>query len=150
MSVITTDILLTNARRDEVFEWLGSLSNHQTFLEKVFPSIQKTSEDTLSVTLKTGFKKRTFSYIFEKKDDSHGGRRIKIKTKGKRAEGIMNYSLRTMKPSKNTLITITWDYSHGGGLGMLLNPLSLQEDYFDSIKKILKEIQACYPRERKD
>ena len=146
MSVITADILLSNARRDEVFAWLGNPANHPVFLTKVFSSLQEMSPSSFQLSLEAGFKKRTFLYTFDKKDDSHGGRRIRIQTSGKRAEGTISYSLRTMKPSRNTLLTITWDYSAGGQLGLLLNHLSIQQAYMACIKKILTEIDQCYPR----
>ena len=82
MSVITADILLTNARRDEVFTWLGNPKNHPSFLKKVFPGFKETTEKSFVITIEAGFKKRIFSYTFEKKDTSHSGRRIKIKTSG--------------------------------------------------------------------
>ena len=146
MTVITADILLTNARRDEVFDWLGELSNHPVFLKNVFSSVQEENETTLRVSLNAGFKNRSFSYIFEQKDDGHGGRRIRIKTDGKRSRGTISYSLRTMKPSRNTLLTITWDYSAGSQLGALLNAINIKETYFDALKKLLVEIDKTYPR----
>ena len=146
MSVITADILLTNARRDEVFDWLGNPANHPSFLNNIFTSVRETEKNSFELSLQAGFKKRTFSYVFEEKDDRHGGRRIKIRTVGKRAEGVISYSLRTMKPSRNTLLTITWDYSAGTNLGFVLNHFSIQQVYFEHLKKILKEIDRIYPR----
>ncbi|MEC7987343.1 MAG: SRPBCC family protein [Myxococcota bacterium] len=146
MSVVTADLLLTNARRDEVFAWLGDPTNHPSFLQNVFSQVEEESPDSFRISLKAGFKKRTFLYRFDQKDDSHGGRRIRIKTTGKRAEGTISYSLRTMKPSRNTLLTVTWDYSAGGQLGYLLNQLNIQQTYMEHIKKILGEIDRVFPR----
>ena len=102
MPVLMSDILLEDVRRDDLFDWLGDLDNHISFLEQSTKSVQKKNTTELEIVIQAKFKTRTMGYIFEKKDDDHGGRRIQIRTTGKRSGGLFRYSLRTMKPSRNT------------------------------------------------
>lgn len=140
MPVMTKDILLENVRRDDLFEWLGNLENHISFLNHASKSVVQQSSTELTITIGSKFKSRQMGYILKKKDDEHGGRRVRIETTGKRSAGLLSYSLRTMKPSRNTMLTVTWDYQIGSLLGMLLDPLSLQESYDGFIQKILENI----------
>ena len=93
------------------------------------------------MTIASKFKSRQVGYILKKKDDEHGGRRVRIETTGKRSNGLLSYSLRTMKPSRNTMLTITWDYKSGSILGLVLEQLSLQESYEEFLKAILQHIK---------
>ena len=138
MPVLTSDILLEDIQRDDIFEWLGNLDNHLLFLTPSVQKIEKISMNELSISLTTNIKNRSFLYTVHKKDDEHGGRRIKIITTGKRSTGILSYSLRTMKPSRNTMLTITWDYEVGSALGLLLNTVSLSKSY----QRFLNDITA--------
>ena len=140
MAVLTRDILLTGIRRDVVFDWLGNFSNHEKFLENAFENVKKVSDTTLELEFKAKFKKRTITYTFLENDSSHGGRRVKIKTEGKRTTGQISYSLRTMKPSSNTLITMHLDYNPGKGLGMALNAISIHEHLGKCFTKALENI----------
>ena len=140
MPVMTKDILLEDVRRDDLFEWLGNISNHVSFLKNAAKDVQQQSSKELTITLASKFKSRKVGYILTKKDDEHGGRRIRIQTTGKRSSGLLSYSLRTMKPSRNTMLTITWDYKSGSILGMALEQLSLQESYETFIRSILQHI----------
>ncbi len=141
MPVMTKDILLEDVRRDDLFEWLGNMENHLSFLQKATKSVQQKSPNELTLTITTKFKSRQIGYILKKKDDEHGGRRIRIETTGKRSSGLLSYSLRTMKPSRNTMLTITWDYKSGSLLGMALEQFSLQESYETFIRTILQNIK---------
>ena len=136
MPVMTKDILLEDVRRDDLFEWLGNISNHLSFLKNAAKDVQQQSSNELTITLASKFKSRKVGYILTKKDDEHGGRRIRIQTTGKRSSGLLSYSLRTMKPSRNTMLTITWDYKSGSLLGMALEQLSLQESYETFLRSI--------------
>ena len=141
MPVMTKDILLEDVRRDDLFEWLGNIENHQVFLKSATKGIEQQSNTELTLTISSKFKSRQVGYILKKKDDEHGGRRIRIETTGKRSTGILSYSLRTMKPSRNTMLTITWDYKSGSILGMVLEQLSLQESYETFLLTILQNIK---------
>ena len=142
MAVITTDILLEGFRRDQVFEWLGDFSQHAQFLAGAFDQVESISESELLLSFSAGFKTRQMKYILQSHDSSHGGRRIKIKTEGKRTAGHLHYSLRTMKPTSNTLITLHFDYTPGTLLGTLLNEFKLQEDLQELLAKVLSSLQA--------
>ena len=142
MPVITTDTLLKGVRREEAFVWMSDFSNHINFLSRAF-SVQPTSKpEMLNLELSTKLKKRTLGYELLARDNSHGGRRIKIKLSGKRTSGNLNYSLRTMKPSSNTLLTIHLDYSAGNALGVLIAELSLNHALEKSFKQVAEDISS--------
>ena len=139
MAVLTTDILVTGIRRDDVFTWLSDFSRHPQFLQAGFPDLHPTEDRTLVLPFLSGFKNRELGYQFIGPDDSHGGRRIKITTSGKRTRGHLNYSLRTMKPSTNTLITLHMDYDPGAFLGLALQS-SIQQPLEKCFAAVLEEI----------
>ena len=141
MPVMTKDILLEDVRRDDLFEWLGNIENHISFLKGAAKEVQNKSSTELSITIASKFKSREMGYILKKKDDEHGGRRVRIETTGKRSSGLLSYSLRTMKPSRNTMLTITWDYKSGSILGVALEQLSLHDSYETFLVSILHHIK---------
>ena len=141
MSVITLDVLVEGMRRDDVLAWLSEFENHLLIMQKTFPECKKSAGTTLELPLQAGFKKRILEYQFQGKDDSHGGRRVLVQTKGKRMEGSLHYSLRTMKPSSNTLITLHMDYGTGSFLGILLKD-DIQQQLESHFKKALQEIKS--------
>ena len=121
MPVITRDILLVGVRRDEAFDWLGDFSNHRSFLEGAFDCVSDGGEGELVLCFKADMRCRNMGYRFEGADSTHGGRRVRLVTTGKRTQGRISYSLRTMRPSSNTLVTLHMDYDPGGLLGMALS-----------------------------
>lgn len=141
MSVITLDILIEGMRRDDVLTWLSDFGNHIVVLQKVFPECKKNTDMTLELPIQAGFKQRNLQYHFQGKDASHGGRRVLVKTKGKRMEGSLHYSLRTMKPSSNTLITLHMDYDPGSILGILLKE-DIQKQLESHLRKTLEQIKT--------
>jgi hypothetical protein len=141
MTVITTDILVTGIRRDDVFTWLSDFSRHQKFLIAGFPNLKTENTNKIVLPFQTGFKQRELGYTFIDADDSHGGRRIRISTTGKRTKGHLNYSLRTMKPSTNTLITLHMDYEPGTVLGMVLVS-SIQQSLEKCFALVLNEMAS--------
>lgn len=147
MAIITVDALLTGIRRDDVFDWLGDPANHDTLVQGAFDDVSG-SGGTYEFRLSTPGRTRTMGYIFESKDDSHGGRRIIVKTTGKRTDGQINYSLRTMKPSTNTMVTIRMDYNPGGTLGELINSSGLAKALEAGIRTILSNMEDAIPREQ--
>jgi hypothetical protein len=58
----------------------------------------------------------------------------------------MSYSLRTMKPSTNTLVTLHLDYDAGGLLGELVNRAGLMAGIEAGMKKVLENLARSYPR----
>lgn len=140
MAVLTTDILITGVRRNDVFEWLSDPQRHLTFLKAGFPDTR--SDGTmLWLPFSGGFKTRELGYQFLRPDDSHGGRRVLVQTHGKRTSGTLNFSLRTMKPSSNTLITLHMDYRIGTVLGPVLSA-SIEEELLRCFNLVLEAIQA--------
>ncbi|MBM76164.1 MAG: hypothetical protein CMK59_12245 [Proteobacteria bacterium] len=142
MPVITTDILLSGVRREEAFVWMSDFNNHAQFLNGAFDVNPTSDPESLELELTTKLKKRTLGYRLLKRDNSHGGRRIKIELSGKRTSGNLNYSLRTMKPSSNTLLTIHLDYSAGSALGVLIAELSLNQALEQSLKQVAQQISS--------
>ena len=146
MAVLTTDILLTGIRRDLVFEWLGEFGNHKKFLTNAFDEVKELSTTELELHYKAKFKKRVIKYSFLEHDSSHGGRRVKIQTSGKRTTRKLNYSLRTMKPSSNTLVTLHFDYNSGNALGAVLNSFSIKETLETYFTKALTNLNSQIPK----
>jgi len=145
MAIITKDILLTGIRRDDVFEWLGDPANHDALVNGAFDDVSGSGGD-YEVTLSTPGRKRTMGYRFRSKDDEHGGRRILVDTIGKRTTGQLNYSLRTMKPSTNTMVTVRMDYSPGGPIGSIVNSTGLAEALDSALGRILENLNTAVPR----
>ncbi|MDP2305922.1 MAG: hypothetical protein Q8P18_07820 [Pseudomonadota bacterium] len=141
MAVITTDILIEGIRRDDVLEWLGNRDNHVRMLEGAFDAMKVKAPGEFELTLKTGPLPRTLSYTFDHVDNEHGGRRVHVKTAGRRLDGAIHYSLRTMKPALNTLVTLHADYDTGGILGGLIDTTLLRKRLEAGFKKILENLQ---------
>ena len=145
MAIITKDILLTGVRRDDAFEWIGNPVNHDVILADAFDSMSgKNGEYELGIT--TPGRKRKMGYRFTSKDAEHGGRRVLIETTGKRTTGKLNYSLRTMKPSRNTLVTIRLDYDPGGTLGEIINSTGLAEALDKGLDRLLENLSNACPK----
>lgn len=140
MPVITNDILIEGVRRDEVFQWLSDPDNHDRFLSGAFDAVERTGDRAWTVTLKIAPKARVIGYEFLEPDDSHGGRRVLCRTTGKRTAGKLNYSLRTMKPSSNTLVTLHADYSPGGLLGTAFDVALLRKTLEARYQVLLKNL----------
>lgn len=141
MAVITTDILIEGVRRDEVLDWLAKPDNHDRFLAGTFDEVKRTSERTWDLTLQVAPKARSLTYEIDGVDDSHGGRRLLCHTTGKRTAGKLHYSLRTMKPSSNTLVTLHSDYDPGGPIGLLIDSAGLRAGLEERWKKVLFNLQ---------
>lgn len=120
MTVLTRDVLVNGLRRDDVFRWLSDFSVHIPFLQAGFPNLQHIDDSTVLLPFQGGWKQRELSYRFIEADDRHEGRRIQIATDGKRLKGHLHFSLRTMKPSTDTMVTLHMDYDSGSLLGKVL------------------------------
>ena len=81
MAVLTTDILVTGIRRDDVFTWLSDFSRHPQFSSGWIFDLHPTEDRTLVLLFLSGFKMRISTSLLTRR--SHGGRRIKITTSGK-------------------------------------------------------------------
>jgi hypothetical protein len=148
MAVCTSDILLEGVRRDQVFEWLSDRANHAIILDGAFDDLRALGPGDFDLTVKSQGKARTLEYRYDRPDDSHGGRRILVNTGGKRFGGKLHYSLRTMKPSTNTLVTVHMDYDAGAVIGALLNSAGLNKELEARLAKILANLSRAVPRER--
>ena len=145
MPVITTDALIEGIRRDEVMAWLGQPAVHARFLGSGF-EVKDRSDTQWDLKLRMAGRSIEFSYCFEGVDESHGGRRVLCTTEGKRAQGKLRYSLRTMKPAKNTLVTLHHDYKAGRLLGPLLDAAgtrnALEAAWTEVVRALVVEIQG--------
>jgi hypothetical protein len=148
MAVLTTDILITGVRRDDCFAWLSDPTNHASILANAFDQTTDTGDGHFELHLNTLGRKRVMGYRFIGPDDSHGGRRVRVETTGKRTRGTINYSLRTMKPSKNTLITLHLDYDPGGTLGGLWNAVALRASLESGMQTMLQNVDRSIPRNK--
>ena len=139
MTVLTRDVLVEGLRRDVVFEWLSNFSVHAEFLKAGFPNLEVLEQDALSLPFSGGWKSRILTYRFLEADDNFAGRRIQIETDGKRLKGHLHFSLRTMKPSTDTLVTLHMDYDPGSILGKVLEQdinNSLAEAFVQSLSAL--------------
>ena len=146
MAVLTSDILITGVRRDDAFQWLSDPANHPGILNGAFEQVNSTDAEYLELTLNTPGRKRVMGYRFIGPDDSHGGRRVRVETSGKRTRGKLNYSLRTMQPSTNTLVTLHLDSDPGGPLGGLVTAVALRTALEAAMKIILENVSRNMPR----
>ena len=146
MPVITTDALIEGIRRDDVMEWLSKPDVHERFLKAGFSKVVAKGNGVFALTLRMGPRSIEMGYHFERMDDSHGGRRVLCKTSGKRTTGKLHYSLRTMKPAKNTMVTLHQDYKAGRVLGPLLDAAgtrkALEEAWAAALAGLVTEIKA--------
>jgi hypothetical protein len=143
MAVLTTDLLIKGIRRDDVFAWLSLPANHGRILADTFDGFTEQSEGTYVLTVKSGPRTRSLVWCFDRPDDSHGGRRVYVRTEGKRFRGTMSFSLRTMKPSTNTLVTLHFDFSPGGLLGSVAMAAGLEESVSKGMKQILDNLDRA-------
>lgn len=146
MAVLTTDILIEGIRRDAVFEWLSDPAHHEALLQGAFDDVRKVDGDSYDMKLRTKPVPRPLRYVVERPDDSHGGRRVLCRTEGKRVSGSLHYSLRTMKPSTNTLLTVHFDYDPGRVLGALLDTATLRADIDKALRAICDNAKRAIPR----
>ena len=141
MSIVNCDVLIEGVRRDAVFEWMSDPVNHSRFVVGSFDQVDQIGTGEFKLTFSAPPKTRQMGYHFDRPDDSHGGRRVLVQTTGKRTKGTLNYSFRTMKPSRNTLITLTMDYNPGSVIGGLLDRAGMAEALEKNLKKLFDEAE---------
>ncbi len=141
MSVLTTDILLENIKRDDALHWLSEPAHHQKLLEGAFDGLKADGPQAYTVTLKTPPRTREMTYTFDHVDEEHGGRRVHVRLGGKRTTGKLHYSLRTMKPAGNTLVTLHADIEGGGLLGMIAEWAGMRERLDRGFKAMLDNLK---------
>ena len=142
MPVITTDAVIEGIRRDNVMDWLSKPEVHERFLRAGFTKVVANGQGNYTLTLRMGPRSVEMGYHFDRMDDSHGGRRILCTTSGKRTAGKLHYSLRTMKPAKNTMVTLHQDYKAGRVLGPLLDAAGTRKALEDAWAAVLSSLVA--------
>jgi len=143
MAVITTDILVENMKRQEVLDWLAIADNHDRILQGAWDGADRTGDRTWELTFSAFPKKRSMGYAFDRTDTEHAGRRVLCTTTGKRTSGKLNYSLRTPRASRNTMITLHLDYDPGSVLGAVLDGAGLRDGLESGMKAMLQNLQAA-------
>jgi carbon monoxide dehydrogenase subunit G len=141
MAVITTDVLIEGIRRDDVLEWLSNRDNHRRILAGTFDGMTEKGPGEFELTVKTAPFPRTLTYKFDHVDNEHGGRRVHVATSGRRLDGKIHYSLRTMKPALNTLVTLHADFDTGGPLGSIVEAAGLRKKLEEGYRKVLENLQ---------
>ncbi len=66
MAVITTDILLTGIRRDDVLAWLSEPANQRVILDGAFDGIKELGDTHFELTVNCSPKTRVIGYRFVK------------------------------------------------------------------------------------
>ena len=143
MSVYTTDVLIEGVRRDDVLAWLSEPANHRTIVEGAFDGCTERGPGQLLLDVKSPPRARTIQYTFERVDDEHGGRRIHVKLQGRHVNGQLHYSLRTQKPSTNTLVTVHADLFGNGYLLAAAEALGLRPRLERAFKQCADNIQRA-------
>jgi hypothetical protein len=143
VSVYTTDVLVEGIRRDDVLVWLSNPANHRAIVTGAFDGMSESGPGHYALELKSPPRPRTIDYSFDRVDEEHGGRRIHIKLAGRHVNGTLTYSLRTMKPSTNTLVTLHVDLFGNGYLLLVAEKLGLRP----RLEKALADCAANVKRE---
>lgn len=143
MSVYTTDVLIEGIRRDDVLAWLSEPGNHRRILEGAFDGLKETGTGCFDLDVKAPPRPRTLSYTFDKVDEEHGGRRVHVALSGRRLNGKLHYSLRTMKPSTNTLVTLHVDFDGNGYLLLVAEKLGLRARLEQAFKKMIDNLHQA-------
>ncbi len=141
MSVVTTDILIENVRREDLLEWFGDPEHHHSILLGAFDEVERKDAATWVLTLKAVPLKRVITYHFDGLDREHRGRRVLCSTSGHRVEGKLNYSLRTPRASKNTLVTLHMDYEPGGLVGRMLDSGGMRQGLQEALTRVLENLE---------
>jgi hypothetical protein len=126
MSVYTTDVLIEGVRRDDVLAWLADPAHHRAILEGAFDGLRETGTGCFELDIKSPPRPRTLAYTFDRVDEEHGGRRVHVALDGRRLKGKLHYSLRPMKPSTNTLVTLHADFTGNGYFLLAAESLGLK------------------------
>ncbi len=127
MSVYTNDALIEGVRRDDVLAWLSEPQNHVKILEGAWDGLKDNGPGQYELQCNSKPRPRSIKYSFERVDEEHGGRRVHVGLEGRHVNGKLQYSLRTMKPSTNTLVTLHVDLYGNGYLLLVAEKLGLRE-----------------------
>ncbi len=142
MSVYTNDVLIEGVRRDDVLAWLSEPRNHRAIVDSAWDGLRETGTGCFELDVKSRPRPRVLSYVFDRLDEEHGGRRIHVALSGRHINGKLHYSLRTMKPSTNTLVTLHVDLDGNGYLLLAAEALGLRERLDAGFRKMTENIKA--------
>ena len=145
MPVLTADTTIPGVRRESVFQWLSRPDNHRRFLEAAFSAVTEKAPGALELGVPLHFREHRFRYTFTGTDDTHGGRRILVRTDSRRVRGNLRYSLRTEKPSTHTLVTLHLDYDPGWvgyALDRIILRTRLERLFHDALENLSRLVQA--------
>lgn len=142
MAVITVDTTVEGLRRDDVFAWLAKPDHHGALLRGGFADVHE-ADGAYAATIPLPGRPVVVGYRIREADDRHGGRRIVVELDGRRTRGSLHWSLRTMKPSTSTLVTLHADYRSGRVIGALLDAVFLER----AIEKALRGMLDALHRE---
>lgn len=143
MSVYTNDVLIEGTRRDDVLAFLSDPKNHRIIVDGAWDGLAENGVGDFNLEVKGGPRPRTMHYRFDHVDDEHGGRRVHVKVEGRRVTGVLHYSLRTMKPSTNTLVTLHADFGDGGILGQISEQMGLRKRLDEGFKAMLDNLHRA-------
>ncbi len=151
MPVITADILIEGIRRDPIMHWLEKPENQSRILECAFDGVLLTDPGTWEVSFSAGPLARSMGYEFMTVDDAHGGRRVRFRTTGRRTKGSLSFSMRTVKPPSNTMVTLHHDYKAGRVLGAVLDVAlartALEQSWRRVLENLRRELYADFQKE---
>lgn len=143
MPVITRDITLRGKRREEVFAWLSERDHHRALLEGAFEEVVSVASGTYDMRLHvSGSLTHRMIYEFVRLDQEHGGRRVCVRTTGRRARGELRYGLREARPATDTLVTLHFDYAPGRALGILVDRLMLRAALEAAFDRVLQNLAS--------
>lgn len=144
MSVYTNDVLIEGVRRDDVLAWLSDPKNHRLIVEGAWDGLRETGTGCFDLDVKSQPRPRVLTYTFDRVDEEHGGRRVHVALNGRRLKGKLHYSLRTTKPSTNTMVTLHVDFDGNGYLLLLAEKLGLrarlEKGFVTMTENMLREI----------
>ena len=140
MSIITCDTLIEGHRRDDVFAWLADPAHHEVLVRAGFPAVVTEAAGRFQIPFPFPGQGIKATYAFKAADDTHGGRRVLVDLDGRRSKGAMHWSMRTMKPSTNTLVTLHADYSSGRVIGAILDIYVIRGVLEAGMKEMLAEL----------
>ncbi|MBN1337110.1 MAG: SRPBCC family protein [Deltaproteobacteria bacterium] len=143
MPVITHDVTIGGLRRDAVYAWLGEPGNHLHLLEGAFRHVQPRGVGVFEIEIGIPMAGGRLTYEIAGQDGSHGGRRVHVRLTGPRITGRLHWSLRTAKPSTDTLVTLHVDYEPTGSLWRVADALLMRRRLEEAWQRMADGLAAA-------
>jgi carbon monoxide dehydrogenase subunit G len=141
MPVITRDVTILAADPDEVFAWLVDPGHHQGLLDGAFESVERVADGVFELQLRsTRALSHRLVYEFVRGDREHDGRRVHVRTLGRRVGGDLRFSVRASRSSPGSLVTLHLDYAPGRALGLIVDRLMLREALEGALDAMLQNL----------